>query len=183
MMGFQAAGFNKTLQNLARVTPAVIAELVTAIELTQNTAVTAAKKRHEAAREKIPGSRKKRVVPSEGGENRKKNPDGTPRYGDITGLLTRSIRAMAVKGKSGKKPFLRGRVRAGVGPKVKYAAAVEFGGLVSRKGSARAGSDIVFGFRKPHPFMRPALRTAARWERRGKVFATAVNRGMKQAVK
>jgi len=180
MMGFQAAGFNKVLQNLARVTPAVIAELATAIELVQNKVEGHAKGRHKAAREKMRGSGKTRIVPSKGGKNRLKNPDGTPRYGDRLGRLTGSIRAVPVKQKAG---LLHGFVRAGTGTQVNYAAHVEFGGTISRNRSARAGSSAVVGFRKPHPFMRPALKHGKEWERSNSIFRNAVNRGMKQAVK
>ena len=184
-MGFEAAGFNKVLQNLARVTPAVIAELAVAIELVQNKVVERSKRRHEAKRtkRKIKGSSKKDIVPSLGGKNRLKNPDGTPRYGDRTGRLTGSIRAMSVKTEKG---FLRGRVRAGTGAKVDYAPHVEFGGTVARKRAereTRPGESQTVGFRKPHPFMRPALRDARRWERLTGQFTKAIQRGLKVATR
>lgn len=179
-MGFEAAGFNKTLQNLAQVTPAVLAELATAIELVQNKVEEHAKGRHKAQREKMKGTGKTRIVPSRGGKERLKNPDGSPRYGDRLGRLTGSIRAVPVKQTGG---FLHGFVRAGSGSQVNYAAHVEFGGTISRKRSARAGSSAVVGFRKPHPFMRPALRHGKAWERSNSIFRKAVTTGLKQAVK
>lgn len=180
MMGFRAAEFNRTLRNLAEMTPEVIEGLATAIGLVQVKTLEAAKRRHGAATVTATGSRKRSRIPSRGGKNRQKNPDGSPRYGDITGNLTGSIRIATI---SRKRGFLRGRVRAGVGSKVGYAMHVEFGGTVARKASRRAASSVILGFRRPHPFMRPALQAAQRWERKNKVFQKAVVGALKKAVK
>lgn len=179
-MGFRNAEFNALLKNLSQVTPAVLDEISDAIEVVQNKVVEFAQRRHDAPRENIKGRKKAVIKPSRGGKNRLKNFDGTPRYGDRLGHLTKSIKAAALKKKRG---FVRGRVRAGVGSKVGYATAVEFGGTVPRQGSKRAGSEIIVGFRKPHPFMRPALRAAKRWERLNGTFTRAIQRGLKAAVR
>lgn len=175
-MGFTSNSMNKTLRNFSKFGAEAIEQIVEAIEVIQNEAVTHAKTDHFAPTIKIKGKRKKKKLPSLGGENRVWNLDGTPRYGDISGKLTSSVKAQRIKAKGN---FIRGKVFAGTGVNVNYAAAVEFGGTVARGGSKRAGSQIVLGLRKPHPFMAPALRHAQKYERDHKTFATALKDAMR----
>lgn len=178
-MGFKPAGFQRTLRNLSNFGAEALAEIEGAIGTIQTKVVEHAKSDHQAPRVKIKGKRKKKILASEGGKNRVWNVrDKSPRYGDISSRLTGSIKARPVKRRGN---FLRGKVLAGAGGSVGYAPHVEFGGAVARGGSKRAGSQIILGFRRPHPFMRPAMRHGFRYEKEKKVFERAMQRAMRNA--
>lgn len=132
------------------------------IEVTLNEAAANAKDRHLARRIELGGGRVK-IEPSEGGANRLKNPDGTPRYGTNSGRLTASILPVDVVI---KRDAVRGNVKSGgrnsIGSSVAYAEAVEFG-------TSRSA---------PHPFMGPAMTHAHEWMVRNEVIEKAMQKHM-----